>query len=433
MRLEILVPALLLGSSVQADEAAELAARIADNANTTWVVVAAALVFFMQAGFALLESGMARAKNSVNVMMKNYLDACLGTLVFWFVGFGLMFGMNSTGYFGTSHFMVSGVSEWDYTVLLFQTMFAATAITICSGAMAERTRYDAYLVAAMVIGALIYPVFGSWVWGGLYGGAGWLAKLGFIDFAGSTVVHSIGAWCALAGILVLGPRTGRFAQDGGAPRLIPGHNLSLVALGGFILWLGWFGFNGGSTLSADVSIGLINLNTQLAGAAGAVGAVLISRLIGKPVLLTSTVNGSIAGLVGITAGCASMEPVWALLTGLIAGFISVLGALWLESMRLDDVVGAVPVHGFAGAWGTLAAGMFKTGDLFNPEQILVQLIGVVAAFVWAFFLALITFMVIHRTMGLRVTPQEEQQGLDFSEHDEVGYPEFHKDATYHRI
>jgi ammonium transporter, Amt family len=426
----------LLGNSVQAEEAADfgqLAAELSLNANTTWVVVAAALVFFMQAGFALLEAGMSRAKNSVNVMMKNYIDACLGTLVFWFVGFGLMFGTNASGFFGTSHFMVSGVSQWDYTVLLFQTMFAATAITICSGSMAERTRYDGYLVASCVIAAFIYPVFGSWAWGGLYGGSGWLTKLGFIDFAGSTVVHSVGAWCALAGILVLGPRTGRFARDDGSPRPIPGHNLSMVALGGFILWLGWFGFNGGSTLSASASVGLINLNTQLAGAAGAVGAILISRMSGRPILLTSTVNGSIAGLVGITAGCASMEPPFAIITGLVAGMISVLGGVWMEKMRLDDVVGAVPVHGFAGAWGTLAAGMFKTGDMFSLHQILVQLIGICAAFGWAFFLALITFSVIHKTMGLRVTTQEEQQGLDFSEHDEVGYPEFHKDATYHRL
>lgn len=430
----ILACLLANGAWAAAEEVAEDAAGSSTLAlDTTWVVTAAALVFFMQAGFALLESGMSRSKNSVNVMMKNYLDACLGTLVFWLVGFGLMFGHNNSGWIGTSHFMPSHLAQWDYTVLLFQTMFAATAITICSGAMAERTRYDAYLIAACVLAALIYPVFGSWVWGGLYGGGGWLAKLGFIDFAGSTVVHSVGAWCALAGILVLGPRTGRFSPEDGSSRQIPGHNLSLVALGGFILWLGWFGFNGGSTLAASADVGLIVLNTQLAAAAGAIGAVLTSRVSARPVLLTATVNGSIAGLVGITAGCAVMEPPFAIVTGLLAGVISVLGASWMERMHLDDVVGAVPVHGFAGVWGTLAVGLFQTGKLFDPGQLVVQLVGVLAAFVWAFFGALLVFFLIHKTMGLRVSTGEEQQGLDFSEHDEVGYPEFHKDQTWHRL
>ncbi|WP_246624929.1 ammonium transporter [Oceanobacter mangrovi] len=401
-------------------------------ADTVWVVAAAALVFFMQAGFALLESGMSRAKNSVNVMMKNYMDVCLGTLVFWLVGYGIMFGDNPSGLFGTSHFMLADAEPWDYTVLLFQTMFAATAVTICSGAMAERTRYDAYLVASAVIAAVIYPVFGSWVWGGLYGGSGWLAELGFIDFAGSTVVHSIGAWCALAGVIVLGPRTGRFEADTGKVRDIPGHNLSLVALGGFILWLGWFGFNGGSTLAAGADIGLICLNTQLAAAAGALGALLFSRATRTPILLTVTVNGSIAGLVGITAGCASMEPQWAILTGLVAGIVAMAGGQLLLKLGIDDVVGAVSVHGFAGAWGTLAAGMFVTGKLFDIQQIAVQLTGIFAAFGWAFPLALLTFLLVKVLMGLRVTTAEEQQGLDVSEHYEVAYPEFHKDMTYFR-
>ena len=427
-RLLIAASMCMVVTTAQAEEA--MASALA--ANTVWVVVSAALVFFMQAGFALLESGMSRAKNSVNVMMKNYMDVCLGSLLFWLVGYGLMFGSNTSGFIGTSHFMLSGVESWDYTVLLFQTMFAATAVTICSGAMAERTRYEAYLVAAAVIVAFIYPVFGSWVWGGLYGGSGCLADMGFIDFAGSTVVHSVGAWCALAGVLVLGPRTGRFSRDTGEVRSIPGHNLSLVALGGFILWLGWFGFNGGSTLEASADIGVIALNTQLSAAAGALGALMFSRLLRVPILLTATVNGSIAGLVGITAGCAVMEPVWAIVTGLIAGVIAVAGAQFMERLGLDDVVGAVPVHGFAGAWGTLAAGLFVAGDMFNTQQIAVQLVGIVAAFVWTFPLALVTFLVIKASMGLRVSTAEEQQGLDVSEHYEVAYPEFHKDVTYFR-
>lgn len=413
-----------------ADNAVEQVIEL--NLNTVWVVMAAALVFFMQAGFALLESGMSRSKNAVNVMMKNYMDVCLGSLLFWLVGYGIMFGENFSGFIGMSHFALVDAEQWDYSLLLFQTMFAATAVTICSGAMAERTKYDAYLFAACGIIVVIYPVFGSWVWGGLYGGSGWLAELGFIDFAGSTVVHSIGAWCALAGIIVLGPRTGRFAREDGSARNIPGHNLSLVALGGFILWLGWFGFNGGSTLAASADIGLIILNTQLAAAAGAVGALLFSRVTRQPVLLTSTINGSLAGLVGVTAGCATMTPEFAALTGFVAGIISVYGAGWLERRGLDDVVGAIPVHGFAGAWGTIAAGMFMKGDLFNTSQILVQLVGVVSAFLWAFPLALLLFFLIDRTIGLRASTQHEQQGLDYTEHDEVGYPEFNQHVTFHK-
>lgn len=412
----------------------ETAANISQlNMNTLWVIIAAALVFFMQAGFALLESGMSRAKNAVNVMMKNYMDVCLGTILFWLVGYGLMFGNNETGLFGTDHFMLTTTDAWDYTFLLFQTMFAATAVTICSGAMAERTRYDAYLIAACIIIAVIYPVFGSWVWGGFYGGSGWLARLGFIDFAGSTVVHSIGAWCALAGVIVLGPRTGRFDKEDGSARDIPGHNLSLVALGGFILWLGWFGFNGGSTLTADTSVGLVVLNTQLAAAAGACGALFFSRIQGQPILLTSTVNGSLAGLVGITAGCATMTPEYAALTGFIAGGISILGARLLLKLGLDDVVGAIPVHGFAGAWGTFAAGIFMAGDMFNWSQGALQLIGITAAFFWAFPLSLILFFALQKTIGLRASTQHEQRGLDFTEHDEVGYPEFHQNQTYHKV
>jgi ammonium transporter, Amt family len=250
--------------------------------DTVWMVAAAALVFFMQAGFALLESGMARSKNAVNVIMKNYADVCVGTLVFWMAGFGLMFGANPSGWIGTDHFFMNEAEPMQFNLLLFQTMFAATAVTIASGAMAERTRFEGYLAGAIGITLVIYPVFGSWVWGGMFGGSGWLASLGFIDFAGSTVVHSIGGWCALAGIVVLGPRLGRFSEVG-EPRIIPGHNLTFMALGGFILWMGWFGFNGGSTVSARADIGLINLNTQLAGASGAVSVIILSRLSGKPV------------------------------------------------------------------------------------------------------------------------------------------------------
>lgn len=392
--------------------------------NTVWVLVAAVLVFFMQTGFALLESGMARSKNAVNVVMKNYMDVCLGSLIFWAVGFGLMFGVNESGYIGTSHLFPEFDGEWPYTFLLFQMMFAATATTIASGAMAERTRYMGYLVGAMIITAIIYPIFGSWAWGGFFGGQGWLAEMGFIDFAGSTVVHSVGAWCALAGILVVGPRLGRFDPVTGKTRTIPGHNLNNVALGGFILWLGWFGFNAGSTLQGAASLGKIALNTHLAACAGAASIFLCQALLGRPVLLTLTINGSLGGLVAITAGCATMSPGHAILTGAIAGVIVILGTFVLDLMQLDDAVGAIPVHGFAGIWGTLAAGIFLQGQPFDLHQVWVQTVGCIAAFLWSFPLALLMYWLLEKTLGLRASNLQQQRGLDYSEHAELGYPEF---------
>jgi len=393
--------------------------------NVIWLVLTGALVFLMQAGFALLESGMSRTKNAVNVMMKNYMDLCVGTLLFWLVGYGLMFGDNPTGFFGTSLFGLVKATDWTFNLLFFQIMFAATAATIVSGAMAERTNYKAYLFAASGITAIIYPVFGSWVWND----TGWLKELGFIDYAGSTVVHSVGGWCALAAIIILGPRLGKFGPKGEV-RETPGHNLSYVALGGFLLWFGWFGFNGGSALAVSPDLGQILLNTHLAGAAGAVGALLTSYALRKPALLGNAVNGSIAGLVAITAGCASMEVPYAVLTGVIGGVISVLGVMLLEKMRLDDVVGAVAVHGFSGAWGTLAAGLFLAGNLFDMHQVTVQLIGIGAAFVWVFCSAIVMYWVIAKTIGLRVSAQYEQRGLDIMEHGEIGYPEFGYESAY---
>lgn len=395
--------------------------------DTVWVATAAALVFLMQAGFAFLESGMARAKNTVNVIMKNYMDACYGSLIFWSVGFGIMFGTNPSGWFGTDHFMPSALSDWDYTQLLFQVMFAATATTIASGAMAERTHYRAYLLGACLISGFIYPVFGSWAWGGLYGTNGWLKEMGFIDFAGSTVVHSIGGWCALAGIIAVGPRLGRFGADGQV-RDIPGHNLALVALGAFILWFGWFGFNGGSTLQANSSIGKIILNTHLAACAGAAAVVGLLVLQRKPVLLTAVLNGGLGGLVAITAGCASMEVPWAIVTGLVAGALVLAGSATMRMLQLDDVVDAVSVHGICGAWGTLAAGLFLAGDMLNPDIVMVQCLGVVAGFLWAFLAGLLMYMTIRFTIGVRSDPLHEQRGLDFTEHAELGYPEFQQKA-----
>lgn len=396
---------------------------LSTSLNSSWVVLTGVLVFLMQAGFALVESGMSRAKNSVNVIMKNYMDVCVCSVIFWAIGYGLMFGANNTGWFGESHFFPSSLTEWDWTFLFFQMMFAATTTTIASGAMAERVHFHAYLIGACVIAGLIYPVFGSWAWGSAHGGNGWLKDLGFIDFAGSTVVHSIGGWIALAGIIVLGPRLGRFSASGEA-RTIPGHNLSMVALGGFILWFGWFGFNAGSTLAASLDIGKIALNTHLAACTGALGYMLTTKLFKQPILLTGTVNGSLGGLVGITAGCATMDPQFALLTGLIAGFITYIAPKFIASFKIDDVVDAVSVHGFCGAWGTLAAGIFFAGDLFSVERFSIQGLGVLVAFAWGFGVALPCYYLIDKIIGMRASTLHEQRGLDFTEHAEIGYPEF---------
>lgn len=415
----------LLGAALPAQAAGVLEAP----ADIAWVICAGSLVFFMQAGFALLEGGSARAKNSVNVIMKNYADMAYGVLAYWSVGFGLMFGSSWLGWVGVSHFFPSLDAGSDATFFFFQIMFAATSATIVSGAVAERMRYGPYVVGSMIVTGLIYPLFGAWAWGSWVDGQGWLRALGFVDFAGSTVVHSIGGWCALAGVIMVGPRLGRFAPDG-TPRHIPGHNLPMVALGGFILWIGWFGFNGGSTLAATRDVGIINVNTHLAGCMGFAGASLMQRLLGQPILMSAAVNGGVGGLVAITAGCATMSPAFALLTGLLGGFISVLGVQLLEKLRLDDVVGAVSVHGFCGAWGTLAAGLFFKGDLFDPGRLIIQALGILVAFVWAFPVALLSYWLLDKTLGLRAPSLHEQRGLDFTEHYEVGYPEFQRELTH---
>ena len=404
-------------------DVATLAADAKFNADLVWVMASAALVMLMQAGFALLEGGMTRSKNSVNVLMKNYTDMAFGSIAFFVVGYGLMFGDNPTGFIGLSHFFPNSLSGGDYGFLIFQLMFAATAATIVSGACAERTKYWGYIIFSLIITGLIYPIFGSWAWGSHYDGSGWLSALGFIDFAGSTVVHSVGGWAALAAIIVIGPRTGRFGRDGSV-RSIPGHSLMMVALGGFILWFGWFGFNGGSIINVEANLGLIMLNTQLAACAGVVGAIAWLRITGRGVLLTASINGGLGGLVGITAGCASMDPVFALLTGLAAGVISVLASDLLLRLKLDDVVGAVAVHGVCGAWGTLAAGLFKQGQLFDPRIVGVQLAGIAACFVWTFGVSYLLFRLIAMTVGLRASTMHEQRGLDISEHEEISYPEF---------
>ncbi len=405
---------------------AEAIAAVQTHADYLWTLIAAALVFFMQAGFAMVESGFTRAKNAVNIMMKNLMDFSMGSLAFWAVGFGLMFGVTSTGWFGTSCFFLSDFSPdgdpWVLAFWMFQTVFAATAATIVSGAMAERTKFIGYLVYSVFVTALIYPVFGSWAWGSLYKGAGWLEGLGFIDFAGSTVVHSVGGWVALAGAMVLGPRLGKYTKDGKI-RPIPGHNLPLAALGVFILWLGWFGFNPGSTTAANKDIAMIFVNTNLAAAAGAVFAMITAWAKFKKPDVGMSLNGALAGLVAITSPCATVTPFSSVVIGAIAGVVVVLSVLFFDKIKVDDPVGAISVHGVCGAWGTLAAGIFNIGGT-TAKIIGVQVLGVGACFVWAFGAGLVVFKLIDMTIGLRVSPEEEAEGLDYGEHGASAYPDF---------
>jgi Amt family ammonium transporter len=420
---------------------AKVSKSLQDNLNVVWTLVAAILVFFMQAGFAMVETGFTRAKNTINILMKNLMDFSVGSVVFLLIGFGLMFG-KSNGFFGTTLFGLGGVTgnDWKFTFLIFQTVFAATAATIVSGAMAERTKFISYLVYSFVISMLIYPIFGSWAWGGLLDGGGWLESLktgAFCDFAGSTVVHSVGGWLALAGALVLGPRLGKYGPDG-KPKAIPGHNLALGALGVFILWFGWFGFNPGSTTAGDGSIGRIAVTTNLAAAAGAIVAMLSSWLLYKKPEASMSLNGALAGLVAITAPCATVTPLGALIIGVVAGVLVTASILFFDKIaKIDDPVGAISVHGVCGAWGTLAAGLFnaesvlkigeKSTGLFYGggfNQLVSQLTGVAAAFGWAFGTGLLLFLGIKYTIGLRVSEEEELKGLDISEHGMEAYSGF---------
>lgn len=414
--------AFLLSDSAFAQEAT--AETVQSNLNFIWTIIAACLVFFMQAGFALVETGFTRAKNAVNIIMKNVMDVSAGGLAFFFIGFGLMFGTSAGGWIGTDGFLLMEIGEysveWSYTFFFFQAVFAATAATIVSGAVAERTAFSAYLIFSILITAFIYPVFGSWAWGSLFNGNGWLENLGFIDFAGSTVVHSVGGWAALAGAIVVGPRVGKYVE--GKPQLIKGHSMPLAALGVFILWLGWFGFNAGSTTTGDSSVALIALNTFLAAGAGATAAMFTTWITGGKPDGAVTLNGVLAGLVGITAGCANLSPAFAIVTGAIAGIIVHYSMILIEK-KVDDAVGAVSVHGVCGAWGTLAAGLFDSAG-FSLEVVGVQLLGIAAAFLWTFPMSYLLFKTIDLIVPLRVNGQLEKMGLDLHEHDAEAYPEF---------
>lgn len=399
---------------------------VQNNLNTVWTCLAAFLVFFMQAGFAMVEAGFTRAKNGINIIMKNLMDFSVGTLMWFIVGFGLMFGANDNGLFGVSHF--GGAEGISWTFWLFQCVFAGTAATIVSGAMAGRTKFNSYLLYSLVICGFIYPVGGHWAWASLFGKSeGWLEGLKFVDFAGSTVVHACGGALALAGAIILGPRIGKYAEDG-TSRKIPGHNIPLASLGVFILWFGWFGFNAGSTNAGDSSIGYIAATTNLSAIAGAISAMLTSYFKHKKPDVGMTLNGALAGLVAITAGCANLSMNAALLTGLFAGILVVFSIDFIdEKLKVDDPVGAVSVHGVCGIFGTVMAGLLNTPGTpgyVEGASVLSQLIGITAICSWAFFSGLGLFYLIKVTVGLRVSSDVEIKGLDVSEHGSESYAGF---------
>ncbi|MEJ6674754.1 MAG: ammonium transporter [Polaribacter sp.] len=415
-------------AATAADLAKEVA-QINGDMGMLWMLIAGILVFLMQAGFTLVESGMTRAKNAVNIAMKNLLDICVGSITFWLVGYSLMYGDTTNGWF-----FWSGLFQGEGADLFFQTMFAATTATIVSGAIAGRTKYSTYIIFSLVMTAIIYPISGGWEWNG-----GWLNDTAgimpaeFIDFAGSSIVHSVGGWAALVAAFMVGPRIGKYVDGKVLP--IPGHNQILATLGVFILWFGWFGFNGGSQLAwggADATAASnVVLITNLAAAAGGLGALITTWIwYGKP-NLAQTLNGALAGLVSITAGCGNMTAVGAVLAGLIGGVIVVFSIEFIEKkLKIDDAIGAASVHGVAGVWGTLVIGLWGVdGDagigIFNgggAAQLGAQAIGVLAYAAWAVALSFIVLGILKATIGLRVSKEVEIEGLDISEHGSIAYP-----------
>ena len=390
--------------------------------NIVWTMVGAFLVYFMQAGFAMVETGFTRAKNSGNILMKNMMDFVIGSIFFFIIGFALMFG-GSNAFIGTAGFfhpksladadgMFNGLPIGVF--MIFQTVFCATSATIVSGAMAERTKFISYLIYSAAISIFIYPITGHWIWGG-----GWLSQIGFHDFAGSTAVHMVGGLCALAGAKMVGPRIGKYTKEG-KPVAIPGHNLPLGALGVFILWFCWFGFNCGSTTAATYNLGDIALTTNLAAAATLVTLIVTWVRYGKPDI-SMTMNGALAGLVAITASCDVVNDYEALFIGAVAGVVVVFAVEFFDKVvKIDDPVGAISVHGVCGALGTLFTGIFGEGCSF-----ITQLIGFVAVAAYTLILAFILFFVLKKTIGLRVTEKEEIDGLDMHEHGCSAYANFH--------
>ena len=396
------------------------------TANNTWMLVSTFLVFIMHLGFASLETGLTQSKNTVNILFKNVSIIAIGILTYALCGFNLMYPGDFNGYFGFAGFGISspdgaaglidyaGGAYTYYTDFIFQAMFAATAATIVSGAVAERIKLPSFLVFSTIYVAIIYPIAGSWKWG-----AGWLDQMGFYDFAGSTLVHSVGGWAALVGAIILGPRLGKYAKDGSI-KPIRGHNLPLASIGVFLLWFGWYGFNGGSVLSADPGgVSLVFVTTTLAGAAGIIGAMVASWSISKKPDLSMILNGSLAGLVGITAGADVISPINSIIVGFIAGLIVVVAVIQLDKAKIDDPVGAISVHLVCGIWGTLAVGIFS-----SSHSIVTQLIGVLAYGVFCLIASLGLFLAIKSFMGLRVSEEEEIIGLDIGEHDMESYAGF---------
>lgn len=402
--------------------------ELAISLDTVWMLLAAMLVFWMQPGFALCEAGFTRSKNTVNILMKNFVDFMLGSLLFFLIGFGFMFGSDGAGFIGAPNWGDLSFYKGDLPVegfLIFETVFCATAATIVSGAMAERTKFSMYLIYSAFISLVVYPVEGHWTWGG-----GWLADLGFHDFAGSAIVHSVGGVLALIGAIALGPRRGKYGKDGKS-RAIPGHNLAIAALGVFILWLGWFGFNPGSQLAASgevnrIAISHIFLTTNLAAAAGGTATMFLTWLkYGKP-SLSLTLNGVLAGLVGITAGCDAVSPWGAVVIGLICGIVLVYAIEFIDhKLHIDDPVGASSVHGVCGILGTILTGLLATdGGLFYGGGWLffgVQCLGILVIDLWAAVCGFILFFGIKKAHGLRVEPRVEDEGLDIYEHGESCY------------
>lgn len=395
--------------------------------DTVWVLLAAILIFMMQMGFASVEAGFTRSKNTANILMKNLLDFCFGSLLFWLFGFRIMFGADAfagliADPFALGSAVPSNIPQTAF--LIFQTMFCATTATIVSGAMAERTQFRAYLVYCIFISAFIYPISGHWTWGG-----GWLSALGFHDFAGSAVVHSAGGWLALVGAAMVGPRIGKYKN--GKPHAILGHNLTIATLGVFILWIGWFGFNPGSTVGISTpelqqSASTVFMNTNISAATGALTALIVAWVrYGKPSLSLS-LNGVLAGLVGITAGCDAVSTAGAALTGIICGAAMVFAVSFFDSVaKVDDPVGAISVHGVCGSLGTILTGIFALdgGLLYGGglHMLGVQLLGSVVYAAWAILCGLILFYVLRRTIGLRVDRRVEEDGLDYYEHGETSY------------
>jgi len=442
------VPLAFLGLGVFnfAAHATELPAlNAAFLANNLWLLIATILVIFMNVGFAMVEAGMCRSKNAVNILAKNLFVFALAVTAYWFVGFSIMYGNPvATGwlYFNGLFFdptvtseMVTGEKLVPTVDFLFQSAFAGTAATIVSGLVAERVKFGEFVVFALVLTAIIYPISGSWQWNTNDDGAGWLNQLGFIDFAGSSIVHSVGAWAGLVGAMLLGPRIGKYSADG-KPQAMPGHNMAIATLGALVLWIGWYGFNPGSQLAMDQWVPYVAVTTTLAAAGGAIGATVVSTLTsGKPDL-TMIINGILAGLVSITAGCANLTMTGSWLAGLVGGIIVVFSVSALDAAEIDDPVGAFSVHGVCGVWGTLVIGLWGfdiqgTGDglgLFNGggfSQLGIQAVGAGAYAIWAIVTCWIAWSVIGGLFGgIRVSESEEIQGLDIGEHGMEAYPDF---------